>query len=61
MSVFERLLSPEATELPPCRCGKEMQRAGSELKNTADDVEIRVYKCSSCGHELRLTVWKTEA
>jgi hypothetical protein len=22
-----------------------------------DDAELRVYRCSHCGHELRLTVW----
>ena len=27
MSAFERLLVPGCTELPACRCGKEMQIA----------------------------------
>ena len=25
MSAYERLLAPGSTELPECRCGKEMQ------------------------------------
>jgi hypothetical protein len=25
------------------------------------DAELRVYRCSACQHELRLTVWKPAA
>ena len=61
MSVIERLLSPDSTELPDCRCGTEMALMPSEASRVAVDVQIRVYKCPACGHELRLTVWATEA
>ena len=61
MSVFERLLLPGAQELPDCRCGTEMTLAGNEPIDAAEDVEIRVYKCPACRHELRLTVWAAEA
>jgi hypothetical protein len=56
MSVFERLLEPESTELPLCRCGKEM--AIDRIELTPDpDTRIRIYQCQHCRSELRLTVW----
>jgi hypothetical protein len=55
MTKMERLLSPGSTELPDCRCGREMVHASSE--RCGADAEKRVYRCSSCGHEMRLTVW----
>ena len=54
MSKIERLLVPGATELPDCRCGREMALAATECQN---DAETRIYKCSQCGHEMRLIVW----
>jgi hypothetical protein len=60
MSVFERLLVPGCTELPICRCGKEMKIASLAPLPGRDDVHIRIYKCPSCHHEMRLTVWATD-
>ena len=57
MSAFERLLVAGCTELPECRCGKEMQIAGVDRIQERSDVHIRVYNCPSCHHEMRLTVW----
>ena len=60
MSSFERLLVPGCTELPECRCGKEMQIASIDPLPERSDAHIRVYNCRSCRHELRLTVWAAE-
>jgi DNA-directed RNA polymerase subunit RPC12/RpoP len=60
MSVFERLLAPGSTELPSCRCGKEMEIASIERLPEGSDAAVRVYRCPSCHHEMRLTVWATE-
>ena len=60
MSVFERLLVPGSTELPDCRCGQEMRVAGFVPLPERPDTHIRVYKCGSCDHELRLTIWSVE-
>lgn len=60
MSSFERLLVPGCTELPECRCGKEMQIASIDPLPERADAHIRVYNCRSCRHELRLTVWAAE-
>jgi hypothetical protein len=57
MSVIERLLEPGCTELPDCRCGKEMQIASVEPLLERSDAHIRIYKCPACQHEMRLTVW----
>jgi hypothetical protein len=57
MSAFERLLVPGNTELPECRCGKEMQIARVDEFPDRTDAQIRVYNCSTCHHEMRLTVW----
>ena len=45
MSAFERLLVPGCTELPECRCGKEMQIASIDPLPERSDAHIRVYGC----------------
>ena len=55
MSAFE----PGSPDLPECRCGHEMKIARDEL-TVRTDAEIRIYKCSICQHEMRLTVWSKE-
>ena len=54
---FERLLVPGSTDLPDWECGTEMSAHRRELGGSARDTEIRIYRCASCQHELRLTVW----
>ena len=56
MSVFERLLEPDSTELPDCQCGKEMAIDRIELIANSD-AQIRIYQCQYCRSEMRLTVW----
>ena len=60
MSAFERLLVPGCTELPACRCGKEMQIASLDQLPGRSDVYVRVYNCPACHQERRLTVWGTD-
>jgi hypothetical protein len=61
MSI-ERLLEPENTGLPDCRCGKEMKVfSRTPSPDRSDSYTIRIYKCPSCQHEMRLTVWTEEA
>jgi hypothetical protein len=57
MSIFERLLAPDSTEGPECRCGEEMKIVGVDALLNSIDAQIRIYKCPSCQHEMRLTVW----
>jgi hypothetical protein len=57
---FERLLEPDCTELPACRCGKEMHIARTYSLPESNKTHIRVYGCPACHHELRLTVWDAE-
>jgi DNA-directed RNA polymerase subunit RPC12/RpoP len=59
MSKFERLLEAGSTELPDCRCGAEMNLVTVVLVSDGD-TEIRIFRCPNCGHELRLTSWRTE-
>jgi hypothetical protein len=54
---FERLLVPGCTELPACRCGKEMHVARTRSLAGKSDTHIRVYDCPACHHEMHLTVW----
>jgi hypothetical protein len=61
MSAIERLLVPGSTELPECRCGKEMQIASLDPLPKGSDACIRIYKCISCDHEMRLTVWASDS
>jgi hypothetical protein len=60
MSAIERLLVPGSNELPECRCGKEMQIASVDPLPNGSDAHIRIYRCASCDHEMRLTVWATD-
>jgi hypothetical protein len=57
MSSFERLLVPDSAEGPECRCGEEMLLARTDGLSDRTDSQIRNYKCASCSHEMRLTVW----
>jgi hypothetical protein len=59
MSMFERLLVPGSTERPTCRCGEVMEVASIERLSEGSDAAIRVYRCTTCSHEMRLTVWAT--
>jgi hypothetical protein len=57
MSDLERLLVPGCTELPACRCGKEMHLDHTLSLPERTDTHIRVYRCLTCHYEMRLTVW----
>jgi hypothetical protein len=59
MSAFERLLEPGCTESAACRCGEEMEIASIERLPEGSDADVRVYHCSACHDEMRLTVWAT--
>lgn len=61
MTALERLLVPGSTELPECRCGKEMGITSIDPLPKRSDAQIRIYRCPACQHELRLTVWTAEA
>jgi hypothetical protein len=60
MSKFERLLEAGSTELPDCRCGAEMNLVAIVPAVSDGDTEIRIFRCPSCSHELRLTAWRTD-
>jgi hypothetical protein len=53
----ERLLEPGCTDLPECRCGKKMHFAHTVFLPDETTAHIRVYACTSCDHQMRLTVW----
>ena len=59
MSQFERLLMPGCTESPTCQCGEEMDIATIEMLPEGSHAAVRVYRCSGCHREMRLTVWAT--
>ena len=53
MSVFERLLKSESTELPACQCGGKMEIERIELIPDSA-ARVRIYQCQYCHSELRL-------
>ena len=53
----ERLLEPGCTDMPECRCGKEMHFAQIVFLPDDTKTHVRVYACASCDHQMRLTVW----
>ena len=57
MTKFERLSVSGSKEVPDCACGAVMRHARSIQAEKSPDAEVRVYACSACGHEFRLTVW----
>jgi hypothetical protein len=57
--MFERLLEPGCTECPACQCGATMDIASIEVLPEGSDAAVRVYRCSGCEREMRLTVWAT--
>ena len=42
-------------EVPSCACGAEMHLFDVLPR---EDVEVHVFVCAACHHELRLMVWK---
>ena len=60
MSSFERLLGPDCADVRKCRCGKEMQIVRVERLPDRNDAHIRIYNCSACHHEMRLTAWAND-
>jgi hypothetical protein len=46
---IERLLEPDSTELPNCRCDVEMQLRRGDRAAPAHETEIRIFICSVCG------------
>jgi hypothetical protein len=59
MSKFERLLEAGSTELPDCRCAAEMNLMAI-VPTAGGDTEIRIFRCPTCSHELRLTAWRND-
>ena len=59
MPDLERLLVPGCTDMPACRCGKEMHIHHTYAVPQKADAHIRFYKCLACDHEMRLTVWES--
>ena len=59
MSEIERLLVHGCTELPDCRCRKEMRLARLDPLPDRRDAHIRVYKCAAYDHAslFGLTSW----
>ena len=53
---MERLLEPGCTDMPECRCGKEMHFAHIVFLPDDTKTHVRVYACASCDHQMRLTV-----
>ena len=56
MNSLENLLAPGSTELPDCRCGKEMRIFKVEPRG---ETEVRIFRCDACHHEFHLMVWAT--
>lgn len=57
MQKFELLLEPNSKELPDCRCGAQMSLAHVNNAEGSLGAELRTYRCDTCGHEFKLTVW----
>ena len=56
--MIERVLEPGSTELPGCKCGADMTLERVERK--PNDTELKIFRCPSCRHEMRLMVWSEE-
>jgi len=60
MSIGQ-LLEPGNAELPDCICGKQIKVFSVPPASERRDSYVRVYKCPSCQHEMRVTVWSDDA
>jgi hypothetical protein len=60
MSDAEKFLEPDCAELPFCRCGNEMYIASTRSSPNMPDVDIRVYNCTACDHEMHLAIWRAD-
>ena len=57
--MLERPLELDSIELPSCLCGAQM--AFERIKDSDAETSIQVFRCSSCDHEMQLTVWASAA
>jgi len=57
MFSLERTETAELLATRSCRCGAGMQPLNTKIHN---DFEIQIFRCSSCSHELQLTVWRDD-
>jgi len=61
MSKIERVLAPDSTEMPDCKCGAEMHLIRSRVVDNSSGTEIRTYGCHACEQEFILTAWAEAA
>jgi len=59
--LIEHWWKAGSQDVPDCRCGKRMKAFNTIPIGEPIDAHIRVYKCPSCQHEMRLTVWSADA
>jgi len=52
-----RLAGFDLGDLPGCLCGAQM--TFERTKDSDAETSIQVFRCTSCGHEMQLTVWAT--
>ena len=46
---------PGSTERPACRCGEVIEVASIERLPEGSDAAVRVYQCTACLHDMRIT------
>jgi hypothetical protein len=57
--MIERALELGSPDLPVCQCKAEMDLVTTEKKGR--DIQLKIFRCSSCQHEMRLMVWSEES
>ncbi len=55
MSLIERVLEPDSTETPTCKCGKDMRLV--KIEPRSEEAETRDFDCN-CGRRMVLAVRK---
>jgi lipopolysaccharide biosynthesis regulator YciM len=55
MSSSDRML------VPACTCGKNLSLSTLKSMPQGDVTHVRIYRCASCHHEMRLIIWGSDA
>jgi hypothetical protein len=47
--------------VPACTCGKNLSLSTLKSMPQGDVTHVRIYRCASCDHEMRLIIWGSDA
>jgi lipopolysaccharide biosynthesis regulator YciM len=54
-------MSSDRMLIPACTCGKNLTLFTLKSMPHGDVTHVRIYRCASCDHEMRVIIWGSDA